>query len=104
MDYQYRHRKVTPCPDQEFKIGNGRISGYGSLFLSSMNLAAVLAYLYPAYLTTQELRAGYDSALLQEVLKYSMWLGLFLGVITFIINRQKRLGLIGIIISLIAFA
>ncbi len=104
MGYQYRKKTVTPRPDKEFKIGNGRISGYGSLFLGSMSLAAVLTYLYPAYLTTRELRAGYDGAFLQEVLKYSMWLALFLGAITFIINRKKRLGFAGIVITLIAFA
>lgn len=104
MGYQYRPRKVIPRPDREFRIGNGRISGYGSLFLGSMNLAAVLAYLYPAYLTTRELRAGYDAELLQEVLKYSMWLSLFLGTITLIINRKKRLGISGIIFTLVAFA
>ena len=104
MDYQYRPRKVVRRPDREFRIGNGRISGYGSLFLGSMSLAAVLAYLYPAYLTTTELRTGYDAAFLQEVLKYSMWLALFLGVITFIIKRQRSLGFMGIILTLIAFA
>jgi sterol desaturase/sphingolipid hydroxylase (fatty acid hydroxylase superfamily) len=104
MGYQYRSREVIPRPDREFRIGNGRISGYGSLFLGSMSLAAVLAYLYPAYLTTRELRAGYDAELLQEVLKYSMWLSLFLGTITLIINRKKRLGVSGIIITLVAFA
>ncbi|MEL6786819.1 MAG: sterol desaturase family protein [Cyanobacteria bacterium J06607_15] len=104
MGYQYRQRQVNRRPDKEFKIGNGRISGYGSLFFSSMSLAGVLAYLYPAYLTTLELRAGYDAVFLQEVLKYSMWLALFLGAITFIIKRKRRLGLTGIIITLIAFA
>jgi hypothetical protein len=101
MGYQYRPRKVISRPDREFEIGNGRISGYGSLFLGSMNLAAVLAYLYPAYLTTRELRAGYDAELLQEVLKYSMWLSLFLGTITLIINRKKRLGISGMIFTFI---
>ena len=104
MSYQYRQRDVPRHRDREFKIGNGRISGYGSLFFSSMSLAGVLAYLFPAQMTTQELRAGYDAVFLQEVLKYSMWLALFLGAITFVINRQKRNGFIGIVITLIAFA
>ena len=33
-----------------------------------------------------------------------MWLALFFGVITFIINRKKRMGLTGIVLTLIAFA
>ena len=104
MSYQYRQRDVPHRPDREFKIGNGRISGYGSLFFSSMSLAGVLAYLFPAQMTTQELRAGYDAVFLQEVLKYSMWLALFLGAITFVINRRKRLGFTGLAITAIAFA
>ena len=103
MDYKYRERKVIPRPDREFKLGNGRISGYASLFLGSMSLAGVLAYLYPSYLTTQELRAGYDAVLLQEVLKYSMWSALLFGAIALVINRQKRLGVTGILMTLTAF-
>lgn len=103
MGYQYRQREVPHRPEREFKIGNGRISGYGAVFLGSMSLTGVLAYLFPAYLTTQELRVSYDAVFLQEVLKYSMWLALFLGAITFLINRKKQLGAIGIILTLIAF-
>ncbi len=104
MGYQYRKRKVTPQPEREFKVGNGRISGYGSLFLGGLSLAAVFAYRYPSYLTTTELRAAYDAVFLQEVLKYSMWFSLFLGIITFLINRKKRLGTSGIFLTLFAFA
>lgn len=104
MSYQYRTRKVTRQPQREFRPGNGRISGYSSLFLGGINLAAVLAYLYPSYLTTTELRAGYDGEALQVVLKYSMWLALFFGVVTVVINRRKRMGIAGIALTAIAFA
>ena len=104
MGYQYKKRKVTPQPQREFKIGNGRISGYGSLFLGGLSLSAVFAYRYPAYLTTTQLRSAYDAEFLQVVLKYGMWFSLFLGAITFVINRRKRLGSTGIILTLIAFA
>ena len=104
MNYQYRKRKVVPQPHREFKIGNGRISGYGSLFLGGLSLAAVFAYRYPAYLTTTQLRAAYDAEYLQVILKYGMWFSLFLGTITFLINRKKRLGFTGIALTLIAFA
>lgn len=104
MDYQYRKRRVPRQPHREFRIGNGRISGYGSLFLGGMSLAAVFAYRYPSYLTTTQLRAAYDAEFLQIVLKYGMWFSLFLGAITFLIDRQKRLGMAGIVLTLIAFA
>ena len=104
MGYQYRKRKIISQPHREFKIGNGRISGYGSLFLGGLSLSAVFAYKYPSYLTTTELRAAYDAEFLQIILKYGMWFSLFLGTVTFVLNRQKRLGISGIVLTLIAFA
>lgn len=104
MDYQYLEREVPPRPEKEFRFRNGRIPGYTSIFLGGLSLAAVLAYLFPSYLTTTDLRAVYDAKALQEVLKYGMWFSLFFGITTFIINRRKRLGSAGIVLTLVAFA
>ena len=103
MDYQYRDRVVTPNPHKEFRIGDGRISGYTSLFLGALSLAAVLAFRYPSYLTTTELRAAYDATLLQELLKYGMWFSLFFGAITFWVNNKKRMGFAGMALTALAF-
>lgn len=103
-DYQYRERQVELNAKKEFRFGEGRISGFTSLFLGALSLLAVLAYLYPAYLTTTELRQTYDAESLQVVLKYGMWFSLFFGVMTFLLNRYKRLGAAGIVLTLIAFA
>lgn len=103
MDYEYKERQVEPRPDKEFRFRNGRIPGYTSIFLGGLSLAAVLAYLFPAYLTTTDLRAVYDAEALQELLKYGMWFSLFFGFGTFLINRRKRLGATGIAMTLIAF-
>jgi len=85
-------------------FGSGRISGFFCCFLGVMSLLAVLAYLYPSYLTTTDLRAAYDAKSLQVVLKYGMWFSLFFGVITLVLNRSKWPGLVGITTTLIAFA
>lgn len=103
MDYEYKERQVEFRPDKEFRFRNGRIPGYTSIFLGGLSLAAVLAYLFPSYLTTTDLRAVYDAEALQEVLKYGMWFSLFFGLGTFLINRRKRLGAAGIAMTLIAF-
>ena len=92
-DYQYRERVVVPRPEKELRFRNGRIPGYFSIFLGGLSLAAVLAYLFPSYLTTTDLRAAYDAEALQDVLKYGMWFSLFFGITTFILDRRKRLGL-----------
>ncbi|MGQ7270505.1 sterol desaturase family protein [Marinobacter nauticus] len=102
-DYQYRERVVVPRPEKELRFRNGRIPGYFSIFLGGLSLAAVLAYLFPSYLTTTDLRAAYDAEALQDVLKYGMWFSLFFGITTFILDRRKRLGAAGIAMTLIAF-
>ncbi len=103
-EYQYKQRQVELDRAKAFRLGEGRISGYSSLFLGILSLLAVFAFLYPSYLTTTELRQAYDAAFLQQLLKYGMYFSLFLGVLTFILGGQRRLGVAGIIFTLIAFA
>ena len=45
-----------------------------------MRWLAVLCFRFPRHLTTRDLREVYDPAVLQEVLKYSMWAALGFGV------------------------
>ena len=103
-DYQYREREVPLDEKNQFRLGEGRISGYSALFLGALSLLAVLAYLFPAYLTTIELRQAYDAVFLQKVLKYGMYFSLLFGVLTFVLNKHKLLGAVGIGLTLIAFA
>lgn len=103
-NYQYRQRKVELDTAKEFRFGEGRISGYSSLILGILSLLAVLAYLYPSYLTTTELRQAYDAKSLQVILKYGMYFSLFFGVLTFIFGKYRRMGIAGIVFTLIAFA
>ena len=104
--YQYKAREVEKNPAKEFRLGEGRISGYLSVTLGLLSLLAVFAYLYPSYLTTTELRQVYDAEKLQHVLKYGMYFSLFFGVLTFILNKAayKRMGVVGIVLTLIGFA
>jgi sterol desaturase/sphingolipid hydroxylase (fatty acid hydroxylase superfamily) len=85
-------------------IGEGKISGIVSIVLGVASFLAVLCYLFPSYLTTKELRAAYDAVFLQKVLMYGMYTSLAFGMITFALNKNKRLGAIGIIITLLAYA
>ncbi len=104
-DYEYKDRIVAVDTDRELRFGEGKISGVCSFFLGALSLLAVLAYLYPSYLTTIELRQAYDSVFLQQVLKYGMYFSLFFGVLTLILNKRKymKLGLAGISLTGIAF-
>lgn len=103
-NYTYRKRRVKLDRKREFRLGEGRISGYSSVLLGTLSLLAVLAYLYPSYLTTIELRQLYDAEALQNPLKYGMYFSLFFGALTLVLNRHKRLGTLGIVLTLLAFA
>lgn len=102
-NYKYKKRKTPDLTEKEFKIGEGRISGYISVFLGALSLIAVLAYQFPSYLTTTELRAVYDANILQVILKYCMWASLSFALLTFILNKKKRMGAIAILFLFMAF-
>jgi lathosterol oxidase len=89
---------------KQFKLGDGRISGCISLSLGLLSLLAVLAYLFPSYLTTTELRHVYDAEQLQTVLKLGMFLSLAFGSFTLLRNHHKAKGISGIALTLCAFA
>ncbi|PMN71924.1 sterol desaturase family protein [Enterovibrio norvegicus] len=101
--YQYRERNVELDADRAFRFGEGKISGYLSVFLGALSLLAVLAYLFPSYLTTTELRKAYDAESLQQVLKYGMYFSLFFGAMTHFLKKYRRLGCTGMLLTLIAF-
>ena len=103
-DYDYQPRVTEPMPEKVFVLWEGKISGYVACFLGALSCLAVLCYQYPEYLTTAELRAAYDATLLQVVLKYAMFISLGFGLLTFILQKNRRLGAIGVLLTLTAFA
>ena len=101
--YEYKQRVTPDLSDKQFIIGEGRISGYISMFLGILSFLAVLAYQFPSYLTTTDLRAAYDANTLQVILKYCMWISVLFGLVTFALNKKKRMGAIGVLFTLLAF-
>jgi sterol desaturase/sphingolipid hydroxylase (fatty acid hydroxylase superfamily) len=69
-----------------------------------MSFLAVMAWRYPEQLTTRELRNVYDPEVLRVVLMSCMWGSLVFGGLTFVLNKRKRLGAIGVLFTLAAFA
>lgn len=102
-DYQYTARQIPEMTEQSFKFGDGTISGYLSCFLGALSFLAVLCFLFPSYLTTEELRAAYDAEFLQQVLKYGMYGSLIFAVSTFIIGKKRRLAAVGSLFTVAAF-
>lgn len=102
-DYPYRERIVELDAGKEFRFGEGKISGYCAVILGALSLLAVCAYLYPAFLTTTELRSAYNASALQDLLKYGMYFSLMFGLFTFLLQKHRRMGLVGISLTLVAF-
>ena len=102
-NYDYKEREVDLDQSREFRLGDGKISGYVSVILGSLSLLAVLAYLFPSYLTTTELRQAYDAEQLQGLLKYGMYFSLFFGLLTFLFKKFRRMGAVGIGLTVAAF-
>jgi sterol desaturase/sphingolipid hydroxylase (fatty acid hydroxylase superfamily) len=88
--------------ERPLRVGEGRISGYLSIALGMLSLLAVLCFMFPDYLTTPSLRAGYDLSLMRKLLAAGMVFSAGFGLLTFLLNRQKRLGALGIVLTLIA--
>ena len=78
------------------RIGEGRISGFTSLMIGLLSVGAVLCLRFPGWLTTPELRQHYNLDLLRLVLALAMAAAVVLGLVTFILNRRKHLGALGI--------
>lgn len=103
-EHVYEPRQIEDMSEKSFRVGEGRISGYLSIFLGVMSFLAVLCFHFPEYLTTKDLRAAYDVKLLQKVLMVAMWTSLFFGGLTFVLGKRKRMGAIGMLFTLLAFA
>ncbi len=102
--FDYQQREITPMPHKELGAGLGLLRGYTALTLGLLSLLAVLAYLYPSYLTTTELRAAYDGEAFRGLLKYAMYGSLFFSLSTFISGKRKRMGFAGLVLTGLAFA
>ena len=102
--YVYGERKTGDMSANAFAFGTGRISGYVALSLGVMSLLAVLCFRYPSWLTTGQLREVYDLRVLRIVLRVAMWVSLSCGLFTFVRNRNKRMGAIGVLCTVVAYA
>lgn len=69
----------------------GLLSGVLSLFLGGLSVLAVLAYRFPAYLTTPELRKAYDPDQLRLVLTLALIVSGALSLFNIVLGRTRWL-------------
>ena len=75
----------------ELKPGQGIITGVIALTLGFLCLLGVLAFHFPEYLTTPELRKSYDVAVMRQVLFWSMVVAGGLALANIAFNRSRWL-------------
>ena len=88
--------------DRPLRLGEGRISGYLSIALGTLSVLAVLCFMFPDTMTTPSLRAGYNLGLLRKLLAAGLVFSAGFGLLTFVLNRQKRLGALGLLLTAVA--
>ncbi len=75
----------------ELQLGNGFASGIIALCLAGLCFLGVLAFHFPQYLTTPELRKAYDVGLLRQLMYWSMVLAGALALFNVIFSRARWL-------------
>ena len=87
---------------QRLRIGEGKISGYLSIFLAVISLGAVICFHFPEYFTTPEFRAVYPVDVLRWVLLACLVLAFGFALTSFLLSGKTKLGLTGVLISALA--
>src|SRR4051794_3622371 len=83
-------------------LGSGWVSGTASVVLGAMGFGAVLCLLFPAELTTPELRAVYPMPLVRGLIQFVIVAGFVAGLLSVALRRSKRLGLAGLSLASLA--
>lgn len=86
---------------QRLKIGEGKISGFVSIFLGLLSLLSVFCFKYPRILTSPQFREIYTGEQMKLLLIGTIIASLFFAVLSFILSKKKSYALIGIIIIVI---
>jgi sterol desaturase/sphingolipid hydroxylase (fatty acid hydroxylase superfamily) len=78
------------------RFGRGWISGVVAVVLGALALGAVLCLRFPALLTTPDARALYPMGVVRFLIHLVLVTAFGLGVLSIVLSRRTRLGLIGI--------
>ena len=76
-----------------FKFGEGKISGYSSIFLGLLSFFGVVCFKYPEWFTTPEFREVYTGESMKMLLTSVIIASFFFAVLSFFLSRKKGLAL-----------
>ena len=83
-------------------IGEGKISGYLSIFLSLISFGAVICFLFPEYLTTEEFRDKYPIEIIRWVLFSTLAASFLFAFLSLLLSKKAKYAFAGMTISIIA--
>jgi len=84
-------------PTNRIKFGEGKISGYSSIFLGLLSFLGVVCFKYPEWLTTPEFREIYTGESMKILLTSVIVASFFFALLSFILSSQKKWALIGML-------
>jgi len=95
--------KILPTlPSGKLPFGEGRISAYLSFFLGLLSLLGVFSFMFPAYLTTPEIRAAYNPEHMRLLMTGGLTLAAGLGAFALSKRAERRFAWCGVILSAVA--
>ncbi|MFN8670654.1 MAG: sterol desaturase family protein [Candidatus Sericytochromatia bacterium] len=80
----------------ELKQGLGLVSGVISLTLAILCFFGVIAFYFPAYLTTPELRAKYSVDFLRNLMFYSMVISGGISIANILLKRSRNINILSL--------
>jgi len=83
---------------QRFKFGEGKISGYISIFLGLLSFLAVFCFRFPEWLTSPEFREVYTGKSMAILLTATIIASFFFALLSFMLSKRKHWALIGLVI------
>ena len=84
-----------------FAVGEGKISGYASIFLATLSFLAVFCFKFPEIFTSPQFREVYTGESMKLLLTTVIIASFFFAVVSFMLSKKKSWALIGILITVL---
>ncbi len=95
---------ISPASSPEFRLGEGRISGLIGLVCGMLATGGVFCLLFPGLLTAPEAKDFYahNLGIFRGLIELFIVGAFFLGLLSVRLSRSKKLGLAGLLFSVLA--
>ena len=88
----------------ELKVGYGKVTGIIALSLAILCFLGVLAFHYPQYMTTPELRKNYSVEMIRQIMLAAMVIAGALSLVNIIRGRARSLNVAALLLILATWA